>query len=81
MILPTKHTKVEQSLLGFGGYILQILDDNSTIDSIWQEYIKDLNNNNYPAKHSFDNLLLTLVFLFAINAIEEKEGFIRKCNY
>ncbi len=81
MILPTKHTKVEQSLLGFGSYILQVIDEGSTVDSIWQDYLKDLSNNEYPAKQSFDNLLLTLVFLFSVNAIEEMDGVIKKCNY
>ena len=44
MILPTKHTNIEQSLLGFGSYILQIIDDGVTIDFLWQEYLKDYNN-------------------------------------
>lgn len=81
MILPTKHTKMEQSLIGFGSYILQIIDDSSTVDSLWNEYLRDYNSKQYYAKHSFDNLLLTLVFLYSINAIEEKNGVIKKCNY
>lgn len=80
MILPTKHTNIDQSLLGFGSYILQIVDEFSTIDTLWKEYLNDLNNNRYSAKHSFDNLLLTLIFLFSINAIEEKNGKLMKCN-
>jgi hypothetical protein len=80
MILPTKHTKIEQSLIGFGSYILQIMDDFSTVDSLWQEYLLDFNNKRYKAKHSFDNLLLTLVFLYSINVIEEKNGVIKKCS-
>lgn len=80
MILPTKHTKIEQSLLGFGSYILQIIKQGTTVDILWSEYLKDLDNKEFPAKHSFDNLILTLVFLFSIGAIEEKDGVIYKCN-
>jgi hypothetical protein len=80
MILPTKHTTIEQSLLGFGSYILRKIDENNTIDMLWHQYQNDFNDNVYPAKHSFDNLLLTLFFLFSINAIEEGNGEIRKCN-
>lgn len=72
---------MEQSLIGFGSYILQIIDDSSTVDSLWNEYLRDYNSKQYYAKHSFDNLLLTLVFLYSINAIEEKNGVIKKCNY
>jgi len=80
MILPTKHTKIEQSLLGFGSYILQIIEQGSTVDLLWSEYLKDLDKKEFLAKHSFDNLILTLVFLFSIGAIEEKNGVIYKCS-
>ncbi len=80
MILPTKHTNIEQSLLGFGSYILQIIEKETTVDNIWQEYLKDFDNKNYSAKHSFDNMLLTLVFLYSVNAIEEDNGILMKCN-
>lgn len=80
MILPTKHTNIEQSLLGFGSYILQIIGDGATVDFLWQGYLKDFNSKSYSAKHSFDNMLLTLVFLFSVNAIEEDNGEIKKCN-
>lgn len=75
MILPTKHTKFDQSLLGFGSCILQIIDQGATIDFIWNTY-----NKNSVTKQSFDNLLLSLVFLFSIGAIKEINGVIYKCN-
>lgn len=80
MILPTKHSKIEQTLLGFGSYILQVIEQGTTVDILWNEYLKDLDNKEFLAKHSFDNLILTLVFLFSIGAIEEKDGVIYKCN-
>jgi hypothetical protein len=80
MILPTKHTTIEQSLIGFGGYILQIVDENSTVDLLWQKYQTDFKNQTYSAKQTFDNLLLTLVFLYTIGAINETQGEIKRCN-
>lgn len=35
MILPTKHIRVADSLLGIGGYVLSILDEPKTLDEIW----------------------------------------------
>jgi hypothetical protein len=80
MILPTKHTTIEQSLIGFGGYILQIVDKNNTVDLLWQKYQTDFKSQTYPAKQTFDNLISTLVFLYIIGAIDETQGEIRRCN-
>lgn len=79
MILPEKHTYLEQSLLGFGGYLLQIIGKGTTVDFLWQEYQKDFSAKRYSAKHNFDSLLRALVFLYSLNAIEEFNGEIRKC--
>jgi hypothetical protein len=80
MLLPTKHTTIEQSLLGFGCYILQIIDENNTIDTLWKRYLDDFKKHVYPVKQTFDNLLYTLIFLYSIGVIEEANGEIRKCN-
>jgi hypothetical protein len=80
MILPTKHTTIEQSFIGFGCYILQIIDENNTVDLLWQKYQSDFEDRIYLVKHTFDNLILTLVFLYTIGAITEIQGEFKKCN-
>ena len=80
MIIPTKHTNFSESLLGFGGYLLKKIGTTKTIDALWSEYQSDYFYKVYPAKHSFDNLLLTLVFLHSIGAVEEQDGGVIKCN-
>jgi len=81
MILPTKHTNFEQSLLGYGCYILKnIQEDALSVDDLWSIYQKDLIIGKYTAKHNFDNLLLTLSFLYSINAIFEENGKIKLCS-
>jgi len=80
MILPTKHTHFSESLLGFGGYLLKKIDTFTTIDTLWNEYQRDYSQRKFKAKHSFDNLLLTLVFLHSIGTIEEKNGGVIRCN-
>jgi hypothetical protein len=80
MILPTKHTTIEQSLIGFGCYILKIVDENNTIDLLWKKYQDDFRSQVYPVKQTFDALILTLVFLYAIGAINETQGELRKCS-
>lgn len=80
MIMPTKHTHFSESLLGFGAYLLNKIDSIKTIDSLWNEYQNDYSKRQYSAKHSFDNLLLALVFLYSIGVIEEKEGGVVRCG-
>jgi hypothetical protein len=79
MILPTKHTNFSESLLGFGSYILNSLESSKSIDNLWNQYQDDYHKDLYHAKHSFDNLLLTIVFLYSIGAVEEQDGVVKKC--
>ncbi len=79
MILPTKHINFSQSLLGLGAYLLSQLQSPKSIDELWEEYNNDYKNNVYLAKHSFDNLVMTLIFLFGVGSVIEKDGVIEKC--
>ncbi len=69
MILPEKHIKLAESLLGLGGHVLKLLDRPKTIDRIWEEYSKINDTLAFPANHGFDNLILSVDFLFTIGAI------------
>lgn len=80
MIIPTKHTNFSKSLLGFGSYVLTHLNSPKSIDDIWKQYQADYKNKVYFAKHSFDNLLLTIVFLHSIGSVNEQKGVIIKCD-
>ena len=79
MIMPSKHINFSESILGFGSYLLNNLNQPKSIDELWEKYRIDLKEELYPAKHSFDNLILALIFLYSIDAIVEKNGVITKC--
>ena len=79
MIIPTKHTNFSESLLGFGSYVLMLLESPHTVDNLWKQYMHDYNDNNYYAKHSFDNMILTILFLYSIGAVKEQDGVVMKC--
>lgn len=80
MLMPSKHINFSQSLLGFGGYLLSKLNVPKDIDELWDEYLKGESLGNNMAKHTFDNMILTLVFLYGVNAITEENGKIKKCG-
>lgn len=80
MLMPSKHINFSQSLLGLGSYLLSKLDKPMTIDELWNNYQLDFEKEYYLAKHSFDNLILTSIFLYGISAIKLDNGLLIKCN-
>ena len=76
MILPSKHISNAESLLGLGGLILSYVSEGpQTIDSIWSSYSTAYNRQEYPAYHSFDNIILATDLLYIIGAIKiNKKG-------
>ncbi len=75
MLIPTKHTNFSYSLLGFGSYIIEILKTSPVaVDELWDRYQEDLKEGRYYFKHSIENLVLSITFLYAIGLIEEKNG-------
>lgn len=78
--MPDKHIRFSESLFGFGSYIIEKLKKPQSVDELWESYQSDFQDNVYPAKHSFDNLLLTLVFLYSVSLTDEREGEIYLCD-
>ncbi|MCS3922578.1 hypothetical protein M2325_001274 [Methanococcus voltae PS] len=72
MILPNKSLLLKYSILGLGSKILIELNNPQTISSL-----RD-NTKKYEELKPFDKFILTLDFLYMINAIEYKDGIIKK---
>lgn len=70
MILPSKHIRLSESLLGLGGVILSLLKEPKTIDEIWFQF-SEINSNRkvLPAYHNFDNIVLALNYLYLIGVV------------
>ena len=79
MILPSKHISFSKSLLGYGSYLLKKIGGGKSVDELYQVSQQDYKRGLYPSKMSFDNLLLTLVFLYSIGVVEEHEGMVVLC--
>lgn len=82
MLLPNKHIRFSESLIGLGGFVLEKLTKPSTIDELWGEFCKARKSGEYPAQHSFENLVLAVDTLYAIGALKELErntGVLVKC--
>lgn len=78
MILPSKHIRISESLLGLGAYLISYLKDGpKTVDQLWFKVSKQNETKKAFAYHGFDNVVLALNYLFIIGVIElNSEGLI-----
>lgn len=74
MILPDKNIKLEYSLLNCGALILYEIREPKTISLLWEQVKQKETLDNY------EKFVLTLDFLFIINAIKLNDGFLERCK-
>lgn len=80
MVLPDKHIRFSESLLGLGALVLESLNVPKNIDALWDELRSRMGDNEFPARHSFDNLVLAVDILFAVGAITlNRSGRLVRC--
>ena len=72
MILPTKHIKLENSLLGASAEILKRLSAGQTVTSLWNDV------RTLPGMRTYARFTLTLDFLYTVGAVELHEGLLQR---
>ena len=78
MILPGKHLGPDRSLLGIGGEILEILEHEQTVSELWQRVRDRRAGTKSPL--SFDWFVLSLAFLYAIDAVCFDRGILTRAT-
>lgn len=79
MLMPTKHIKTENALLGVGGDVLAQLDTPKTVSRLFYD-LQQLRKDSELPTLQFDWFLLALDFLYTVGAIRLDSGLIRKLN-
>jgi len=72
MILPNKHINIQNSLLGVGGTLLNLISETTTVSLLWNR-AKSLPNIN-----GFDRYTLGLDFLFVVGLVKFEDGLLKK---
>lgn len=81
MLLPDKHIRFGESLLGLGGFVLETLQRPKSIDELWTSLQKAMREGSFPGQHAYEHLVLAIDVLFAVGALELTEsGALRRCN-
>lgn len=78
MILPTKHLPQDRALLGIGAEILGELTEPRSVSELWEAVQKARGRNPSAAPLSFDWFVLALNLLYAISAIDHRDGILRQ---
>jgi len=79
MLMPTKHIKTENALIGVGAELLSLLDCEKTASRLFHDLQEERRENELTTIH-FDWFLLAVDFLFAIGAVRFESGLIKKIN-
>lgn len=72
MILPTKHVRINYSLLGVGALILAHLDKPTTVSALWEEL------RSLPEISTYERYTLGLGLLYMIETIDIRDGMLRR---
>lgn len=73
MILPKKHISLYESLFGYGAFLLELIKEPTTMELLWKRYQDAYKQKNYSVKFTFDQFIVTIDYLFMINAISFDE--------
>jgi len=72
MIIPNKHLKLSNSLLGTGSILLKHLDEKQTVTSLWGRV------RSLPEIRSFERFTLVLDFLFLVGIVRFENGLLKR---
>ena len=82
MVLPRKHIKLSESLIGVAAFILdQNLNNPISIDDLWDELRVYMQDGRFPRMHSIDDLVLAIDILYALGFVDgDLQGKVKLCD-
>lgn len=69
-LLPNKHLPLEDSLLGMGPAVVDLLDSPKTLTQLWEDV------KSTSLIKNFDRLVLVLVLLYSLDAVAIRDGLV-----
>lgn len=79
MLMPTKHIKTENALVGVGAELLGLLDRDKAVSTLFRDLQARRHENELSTIH-FDWFMLALDFLYSVGAIRFESGLLKKMN-
>lgn len=79
MLMPTKHIKTENALVGVGAEVLGLLERDKAVSTLFRDLQTWRRENELSTIH-FDWFLLALDFLYSVGAVRFESGVLKKIN-
>ncbi|MCE1224963.1 MAG: hypothetical protein LWW87_00605 [Geobacteraceae bacterium] len=67
-LLPHKHVRFSDSLIGLSGYLRRLLAEPHTLDELWTQLDRDA--SGWQSRPSFTHLVLAVDLLYAIGEVQ-----------
>lgn len=81
MLLPDKHVRLAESLLGLAALVLTALDRPLTFDRLMGLLAPQFETAAWPAYHTAETVSLALCLLFAAGAVDvSDDGVLARCG-
>lgn len=80
MILPSKHVRIERSLLGVGAEILRTLDRPQTMAALWDKMRQSSNSDERASALNYSWFILALDLLFMLGLVAFRQGLIQRVS-
>ena len=68
-LIPHKHVRFSDSIIGLSGYLRQLLSEPSTLDELWAQIDRD--SSGWKSRPSFTHMVLAVDVLYAIGAVQQ----------
>ncbi|MGL4421214.1 MAG: ABC-three component system middle component 6 [Gemmataceae bacterium] len=81
MLLPDKHVRLAESLIGLASLVLTTLDRPLTFNRLMGQLAPQFETSTWPAFHTAETVSLALCFLHAIGAVDvTDDGDLVRCD-
>lgn len=81
MLLPDKHVRLSESILGLAGLVYDSLAVPMSLDALIDRLEARLSTDQWPAAHSTEAVTLSLCFLHSINLVNvDNQGDFFRCG-
>lgn len=76
MILPAKHIKLSESLIGIGAFILEVLKKPMTLEESWKEFNKKyMDTGIIKKKFNIDVYIDAIMLLYMMGALDMNKNY------
>ncbi|WP_353077587.1 ABC-three component system middle component 6 [Flavobacterium sp.] len=78
MILPSKHTKYDESYIVIAGIIFSFLEKPLSVDDILEKYTEYVNNKGIKQMITLESIVYAIDLLFILNKVSFDNNLILK---